>query len=201
MFSRSAGGAAMTRLFRRSIRGAAGPGILLTLAGLAGCGIPFPVPPGPWNWHNRWDGVVGPAASSAPIRVGVSDRERVRAVLGEPTVRDPGNVAGSSWRYERNAVVGFTAIDVPFHTEGFVNGIYRVDRLALWFGPDDRLKDYETWSEGGRIVYSSEPDPLPPKVSAEEQRLREESDRVANVTPHPPASGRSSGSDHCNDGK
>jgi hypothetical protein len=69
---------------------------------------------------------VGGPDSSAPIKLGVSDRIQVLAVLGRPGGSPP--LTGD-----------------PF---GPVNEITTSDYLAIWFGRDGKVQRYELWTNG-----------------------------------------------------
>lgn len=134
--------------------------------GAGGC-IIIPTPNGLFPGPNRYEGTVGPADSKAPIHVGVSDRARVRAVLGEPYISNydkPPEGQDPPWRYYHYTATGYWIWLWPFVHGGPINSIDREDELAIWFGPDDQVAGYYVWSGGG--------DPVRPPAVDEAYRLR-----------------------------
>src|SRR3954454_23145474 len=110
---------------------------------------------------NQWNGVVGDAASLAPLRVGESDRAQVRDKLGEPVNQDGnGQPPDHFWEYEKYTPTGYLLVLFPFiHGWHPFEETDRRDCLAIWFGSDGRMRRYIVWDG-----YA------PPKEVAKERR-------------------------------
>ena len=112
------------------------PLALLVVGGCALLGC-FPIPGnfGAVGGDARPEKKIGKADSDALIRLGVSDRERVRDVLGEPT-RIAGD--GRAWLYDYNVVPGYIVWPLCFGANRVTSARY----LAIRFDDTGVLRAY-----------------------------------------------------------
>ena len=157
------------------------PLALLVVGGCALLGC-FPIP---GNFGNaggdaRPEKKIGKADSDALIRLGVSDRDRVREVLGDPSAYSDD---GRAWVYDYDVVAGYWIFPLCF---GANRGA--VERqLVLRFDEDGTLRAYKV-TKAWEDVEAFAGRPVPKLYEREEaERLREREAATRPATQAVPA--------------
>ena len=166
----------MRRLLRRSFVLPAAAALLFVGGGCISIPVSHDQAP-----PNHWEGTAGGPDSSAPIRVGVTDRASVASVMGGPGYASGIDAsAGEFWEYAYYHLTGYTLSLIPAHCNRLWSKNYeRGDWLAVWFDPDGRVRKYEIWSDD---QYKW---PGPPDVVAEHERYAAEIQREVRAATQP----------------